>query len=91
MTVGHQKKDRNPYCIFCLECPKALYISKTSSWEQKIGNKLFFSNKKVSKGPQLSSEDVQMFKVHFEQRFGLWKETSALVNIWVISMNGKSC
>jgi hypothetical protein len=53
-----------------------------------MGNKLFFSNKKVSKGPQLSAEDV---KVHFEQRFCLCKETSALVNLLFISMNGKSC
>ncbi len=40
-----------------------------------MGNKLFFSSKKVSKGLQLSTENV---KVHFEQRFGLCKETSAL-------------
>jgi hypothetical protein len=49
---------------------------------------MIFSNKKVSKGPQLSTENV---KVHFEQRFGLCKETSALVNLLVISVDGKSC
>jgi hypothetical protein len=48
---------------------------------------IFFSNKKVSKGPQLSTEIV---KVNFEQRFGRCKETSALVNLLVISMNGKA-
>jgi hypothetical protein len=86
--LGIKRKTGIHIAFVCHECPKALHISKTSSREQKIGNKLFLSNKKVSKGPQLSAEDV---KVHFEQRFCLCKETSAVVNLLVISMNGKNC
>jgi hypothetical protein len=86
--LGIKRKTGIHIAFVCHECPKAFHISKTSSREQKMGNKLFFKNKKVSKSPQLSAEDV---KVHFEQRFRLCKETSALVNLLFISMNGKSC
>jgi hypothetical protein len=64
--LGIKRKTGIHIAFVCHECPNAFHISKTSSREQKIGNKLFFSNKKVYKGPQLSAEDVE---VHFEQRF----------------------
>ncbi len=40
---------------------------------KKMGTQRFFSQKKASKGHQVSTEDV---KVHFGQRFGLHKENS---------------
>jgi hypothetical protein len=45
----------------------------------------FFDIKKASKGPQVSTEDLQ---VHFEQRCGLCKENSCTHEYLGYHMNG---
>jgi hypothetical protein len=59
LAAGHQKKDRNPYCIFLVMNVPKHYPSQKHSLERKIWVPIdFFSNKKASKGLQASTEDV---------------------------------
>jgi hypothetical protein len=53
-----------------------------------MGKNDFFSNKKVSIG---LSYHLKMLKSTLNRGLTICKETSALVNLWVISMDGKSC
>ncbi len=70
------------------ECPNTLHITEILSSEENLGADWFFSNKKASKGPQASTEDVIKFTLKGGLAFA--KKFPAVVNIWVTKMNGKT-
>jgi hypothetical protein len=73
MAVGHQKKDRNPYCIcLVLNVPKHPHHQNILQGG-KYGCPSFFLNIKTSTGLQVTTKDVNG---HFGQRFGHCKESS---------------
>jgi hypothetical protein len=73
LAAGHKKKDRNPHCIFLVMNVPNITHHKKILQGGNIGKYCFFLNKKASKGPPVSTQDV---KVHFRQRFDLCKEIS---------------
>ncbi len=61
------------------ECPNTFHINEILSREENLGADWFFSNKKASKGPQVSTEDV--IKSTLKGGFSFAKKFPAIVNI----------
>jgi hypothetical protein len=86
MAAGHKKKDRNPDCI-CLVMnipkhnPSQKHSPRSKSW---VSNDLFQTKKFIN----ALRFQLEVLKSTLDRVLALPKKIPALVNLWVISMNG---
>jgi hypothetical protein len=83
MAVGHQKKDKNPYCI-CLVMTVPKHSNHLNLLQRgKCGCPLIFSNIKASKCFQVS---IKILKSTLDRGLAFAKKVLALVNLCVTNM-----
>jgi hypothetical protein len=88
MAAGHNKKARNPDCI-CLvmnapkHYPSKKHFPGSKRW---VPNDLFQTKKFIN----ALRYQLKVFKSTLDRSLAFAKKIPALVNLWVISMNGKN-
>ncbi len=88
MAAGHNKKDRNPDCI-CLimnvpkHNPSKTHFPGSKRW---VPNDLF----QIKKFLNALRYHSKVFKSTLDRSLAFANKIPALVNLWVISMNGKN-
>jgi hypothetical protein len=88
MAAGHNKKDRNPDCICLIMKVSKHYPSKKHFPASKrwVPNDLF----KTKKFLNALRYQLKVFRSTLDRSLAFANKIPALLNFWVISMNGKN-
>jgi hypothetical protein len=87
LIAGGQQKARNPVCICLVMNVPYYYSSQKHSPKRKIWVLIdFFKTKKLLKALRYQ---IKLFKSTLDRGLAFAKKIPAIVNLWVINMDGK--